>query len=185
MIEIKHFERQNQKHIEQGADLLAEAFPQAYAEDSIEEMMRLLSDDRIAIAAIEGDVVIGFVGAIPQYGITGWELHPLVVNKAYRLRGLGMQLMKAIELAVAEQGGITVYLGTDDEFNQTSLSDTDLYLDTWKKVEQVVNFKNHPYEFYQKTGYRIVGVIPDANGLGKPDIWMAKRVNVKVNNKEV
>jgi aminoglycoside 6'-N-acetyltransferase I len=32
----------------------------------------------------------------------------------------------------------------------------------------------HPYEFYQKLGYVIVGVIPDANGPGKPDILMAK-----------
>jgi hypothetical protein len=32
----------------------------------------------------------------------------------------------------------------------------------------------HPNEFYQKLGYEIVGVIPDANGLGKHDILMAK-----------
>jgi hypothetical protein len=31
-------------------------------------------------------------------------------------------------------------------------------------------------EFYQKLGYVIVGVIPDANGFGKPDIFMAKRL---------
>jgi hypothetical protein len=36
------------------------------------------------------------------------------------------------------------------------------------------NLKHHPYEFYQKLGYQIVGVIPDANGPGKPDILMAK-----------
>jgi len=33
-----------------------------------------------------------------------------------------------------------------------------------------------PFEFYQKCGFVIVGVVPDANGLGKPDILMAKRV---------
>ena len=32
------------------------------------------------------------------------------------------------------------------------------------------------YEFYQKIGFSFVGVIPDANGFGKPDIIMAKRV---------
>ncbi len=31
-------------------------------------------------------------------------------------------------------------------------------------------------EFYQKVGYTVVGVVPDANGLGKPDILMAKRI---------
>lgn len=35
----------------------------------------------------------------------------------------------------------------------------------------------HPYEFYQKLGYSIVGVLPDANGFEKPDIFMAKRVS--------
>ena len=30
---------------------------------------------------------------------------------------------------------------------------------------------------YQKCGFVIVGVVPDANGPGKPDILMAKRVH--------
>jgi aminoglycoside 6'-N-acetyltransferase I len=34
----------------------------------------------------------------------------------------------------------------------------------------------HPFAFYQKLGYEVVGVIPDANGFGKPDILMAKRI---------
>ncbi|EPU1074472.1 aminoglycoside N-acetyltransferase AAC(6')-Ia, partial [Klebsiella pneumoniae] len=41
----------------------------------------------------------------------------------------------------------------------------------------IKNIKNHPYEFYQKCGYSIVGVIPDANGKRKPDIWMWKKIN--------
>ena len=43
-------------------------------------------------------------------------------------------------------------------------------------LAQIRNLNNHPYEFYQKVGFTIVGVIPDANGFGKPDIMMAKRV---------
>jgi aminoglycoside 6'-N-acetyltransferase I len=38
------------------------------------------------------------------------------------------------------------------------------------------NLKNHPFTFYERLGYHIVGVIPDANGIGKPDILMAKRL---------
>jgi aminoglycoside 6'-N-acetyltransferase I len=34
----------------------------------------------------------------------------------------------------------------------------------------------HPYEFYQKMGYTITGVMPDANGIGKPDIFMSRRI---------
>jgi hypothetical protein len=33
-----------------------------------------------------------------------------------------------------------------------------------------------PYEFYQKMGFSLVGVMSDANGPGEPDIYMAKRV---------
>ena len=37
----------------------------------------------------------------------------------------------------------------------------------------------HPYSFYQQQGYSIIGVMPDANGRGKPDIIMGKRVDKK------
>ena len=34
----------------------------------------------------------------------------------------------------------------------------------------------HALEFYRKLGYTLIGVVPDANGYGNPDILMAKRL---------
>jgi hypothetical protein len=42
---------------------------------------------------------------------------------------------------------------------------------------KIQNLARHPFEFYRKVGFAIVGLLPDANGFGKPDIFMAKRVS--------
>ena len=71
---------------------------------------------------------------------------------------------------------LTLQLGTDDQASMTTLADTDLYDDLPSKIANIRNLRGHPYEFYQKLGFKIVGVVPDANGIGKPDILMAKRI---------
>ncbi len=71
---------------------------------------------------------------------------------------------------------MTLWLGTDDESGMTSVSDTDLYPDPLQKLINIKNIKKHPYEFYIKCGFSIVGVMPDANGIGKPDIYLAKKI---------
>jgi aminoglycoside 6'-N-acetyltransferase I len=58
----------------------------------------------------------------------------------------------------------------------SNLSGVDLYPDVWPHIANIRNLHGHPFEFYQKCGFVIVGVVPDANGLGKSDILMAKRV---------
>ena len=108
--------------------------------------------------------------------MTGWELHPLAVLKEYQRKGIGRALVNALENEVISRGGIMMYLGSDDESGTTSLYGTDLYEDTFGKLKNIRNTGGHPFPFYEKYGYRIVGVIPDANGIGKPDIWMAKRL---------
>lgn len=156
--------------------MLADAWPESYADSAAKEVARFLSADRIALIAVENSTALGFIGAIPQYGVTGWELHPLVVRKDKRLSGLGALLVDALEREAARRGAITIYLGSDDTKGKTSLANTDLYENTFAKIDGIQNIDRHPYEFYQKQGYKIVGVIPDANGSGKPDIWLAKRV---------
>ena len=91
--------------------------------------------------------------------------------------------MAALEARVAALGGLTVRLGTDDEplvetgRGRTSLFGIDIYRgEPLKHLSAIRNLGGHPFEFYLACGYAIVGVIPDANGLGAPDILMAKRV---------
>lgn len=178
-VKIEIFKIADHDHRIQAESLLRDAFPEAYEkpEKNAEiEVSNILSDERVALKAVYEEKLIGFTGAIPQYGITGWELHPLVVDKEYRGKGIGEKLVSFLEKEVLERGGITIYLGTDDEDGRTTLSNTDLFVDTFKKIEEIRNLKRHPFEFYKKIGYSIVGVIPDANGTGKPDIWMAKRI---------
>jgi aminoglycoside 6'-N-acetyltransferase I len=175
-MDIKPFTRDSEAYRKAFANLLIACFPHCYADCSVDKVEEYLSKDRIALMAIVDGRLAGFVGATPHYGVTGWELHPLAVFPEFQGLGIGSALVKALESDVLKRGGITLYLGTDDEFDKTSLSNTDLYEHLWEQIENIRNLKKHPYEFYQKQGFQIVGVLPDVNGLGKPDIYMAKRL---------
>jgi aminoglycoside 6'-N-acetyltransferase I len=77
---------------------------------------------------------------------------------------------------VRRRGALTLYLGSDDEFGGTTLYGVDVYPDVLKHIASLRNVAHHPFEFYQKCGFVLVGILPDANGFGRPDIFMAKRV---------
>jgi aminoglycoside 6'-N-acetyltransferase I len=169
--------------MDQAAGLLVEGFkehwPHAWPDMDAarREAREALQPDRINRVAVEEDgAVVGWAGAISGYGGRAWELHPLVVRPDRQGRGIGRALVADLETRVRERGGLTIYLGTDDEDGLTTLANTDLYPDVVRHLAEIRNLARHPYTFYQKQGYAIVGVIPDANGWGKPDILMAKRV---------
>ncbi len=161
---------------EQTVALLEESWPHCYPEKVARQTMEQLIETGIFLVALQGSVLLGMIGAQPQYGKTGWELHPLAVDVNHRFKGIGKALVKALEHAVSNAGGIVMYLGTDDAFDQTSLADSDLFDRPFEKIKAIKNKANHPYTFYEKCGYTIVGVIPDANGFHRPDIIMAKRI---------
>ncbi len=141
-----------------------------------EEVAEALEDGKICrVARNEGGSVLGWIGGQLFYERV-WELHPLVVHPDAQGRGIGRALVADLEVQVRQRGGLTIHLGSDDVSNMTSLGGVDLYPDVWVHLNQIQNLRGHPYEFYQKCGFVISGVVPDANGLGKPDILMAKRV---------
>lgn len=156
-----------------------EHWPHAWPslEAALEEVRQSFAPDRISRVAIdEGGNALGWIGGIRRYHGFTWELHPLVVHPRYQGRGIGRALVMDLEDQVRARGGVTVYLGSDDEDEMTTIGGVDLYPYVLEQLDRIHNVKRHPYEFYQKLGYIIVGVIPDANGAGKPDILMAKRL---------
>lgn len=140
------------------------------------EVAEMLAPERILRVAIADGQVIGWIGGIPEYNGNVWELHPLLVAPEWQGQGVGAALVRDFEALVLAKGGLTIQLGTDDVTDATSLSGVDLYEDTWEKVRNIRNLNGHPFEFYQKQGYTIIGVMPDANGRGRPDIYMGKRI---------
>lgn len=156
------------------SDMSPSAWPSIKA--AREEVEESFGPERMSIVALEGRRALGFAGAIRQYNGHTWELHPLVVHKEHRSGGIGAALVVNIESRVADCGGLTLWVGSDDESGMTSLYGDDLYPDPLAKLKQIRNINGHPYEFYEKLGFVLCGVLPDANGYGKPDIFMAKRV---------
>ena len=101
----------------------------------------------------------------------------MVVHREYRRRGIGRALVDAFEGEVASRGGLTITLGTDDDSGMTSLSDVNLYEDLPGHLARLRDLgRGHPFLFYRNLGYVVTGVMPDANGPGRPDIYMSKSV---------
>ncbi len=168
--------------IAQMAEVLVEAFAE-HSPDSwpdvpaaLEEISDALAPGKVCLAALDdAGAVLGWIGGQHEYSQV-WELHPLAVRPSNQQQGVGRALVTELEVRVHKLGCLTLRLGTDDEDEQTSISGIDLYPNPLEHLETIVNRRRHPFEFYQRCGYVVIGVIPDANGFGKPDILMAKRL---------
>jgi len=181
-LQIRDLTSDETEIIQKVATLLYEGFrehwPDAWPtlEEAIEEVHDSFEEGRISRVAVEADgLVLGWIGGQLFYDSV-WELHPLVVRGDQQRRGVGRALVADLEAQVRQRGGLTLMLGSNDDDHMTTLSGVDLYPDIWRHIANIQNLRGHPYEFYQKLGYAIIGVVPDASGIGKPDILMAKWV---------
>jgi aminoglycoside 6'-N-acetyltransferase I len=167
----------------QMADILLDGFSDtgtvawSTLEECFEEVRDSLNGKKISRIAINdsGEVLAWTIGAEIYDGHT-WELELLVVRWNAKRKGIGRKMLEDFEEQVRLRKGTVVFLGSDDENNRTSLGGIDLYPNPLEHLANIKNIGGHPFEFYQKCGYSIVGVVPDANGFGKPDIYMTKRI---------
>ncbi len=181
-MKIVDLDPKNESSVRQLAELLVDVLDIGWPtiEKALEEVRESFPDERISRIAVEDDLVLGWVGGIKEYDGHTWELHPLAVRRDRHRQGVGRALVADLEQQVRERGGHTVMLGTDDERGETSLAGIELFPNPLEHLRKIENPGGHPYEFYQKVGYTITGVVPDANGFGKPDIYMAKRIDASI-----
>jgi aminoglycoside 6'-N-acetyltransferase I len=141
------------------------------------EVLECTADGLIARVARDDDgSIAGWIGGRPEYDGNVWELHPLVVRLDRRRAGIGRALVEDLERLAAARGGLTLRLGSDDVTEMTSLGGVDLYPDPLVRLAAIEDRRGHPFGFYRRCGFALIGVIPDANGPGKPDILLAKRI---------
>jgi len=144
--------------------------------EAFDEVNECIERPNICIGIKTGDELIGWAGIRSMYEKT-WELHPMVIKKEYQRKGYGRLLLNEIERMAYLNGIIGLVAGSDDETNSTSLSEREINgVNIFDEIKSIKNYRNHPFEFYRKCGYTIVGVIPNANGQNKPDIWLWKDI---------
>lgn len=179
-MEIVNMATLGEEQLAQAAQMLHSSLPCGWPtlQDALDEVAERLVPQNTLLAALESGQVLGWGGILePTYDGKVFELHPLVVHADARGKGVGSAIVAALEAAAKAQGGLTLWLGADDEVNggETSLANADLFDGLPEKLASFAP-GTHQSAFYLKSGFKIIGVMPDANGPGKPDIYFGKRL---------
>lgn len=129
---------------------------------------------RSRVLLTEDGRAAGWIGAITDEHL--WEIHPIAVSPQDQRLGYGRMLVTDFISLAKESGAVAVWAGTSDETHSTSFSRIDLYRNASTALENFNAPEDHPVNFWSKVGFSLVGVMPDEEGLGKPGIHFAKRI---------
>ena len=131
----------------------------------------------LLLTALEDGAVIGLCGLLRENDGRVYEVHPLAVRKDRQRQGIGGTLLTEVTRIAKERGGLTLQLGFSDDKHggETSLANVDLYGDLPRRIAEFIPGTSQA-AFYLKHGFKIIGVMPDQYGIGKPGITMGKRL---------
>lgn len=138
------------------------------------EVRESFEPERRSRVLVEDGQAVAWIGAFEDEH--AWEIHPIAVAPGAQRNGYGLRLVDdVIELARAA-GAVSVWAGTSDETGSTSFSALDLYANPAAAFGPWTAHPEYPVNFWFKTGFSLVGVLPDDEGLGKPGLHFARRI---------
>lgn len=144
--------------------------------DARAEVVEYSTASQVSLVAELEHQIVGWISATPQYKQYGWELHPIVVAPQYQRRGVGTALINHLCDALQSRQATVLYAWSDDETMSTSLGGVNLYQQPLQHLSSFHPSSRHAGGFYLAQQFVLCGVIPDANGTGKPDILFARHI---------
>ena len=139
-----------------------------------EKVLEALKPGRHARVMLEGSRPVGWIATITGRHV--WEIHPIAIAVGSQYKGYGQQLVAHIEELARSNGALTLFAGTGDEVGTTNLFGYDIYRDPAVAISHIEGTGRNPFEFWLRAGFKVVGLMPDAEGPGKPGIHLAKRI---------
>jgi aminoglycoside 6'-N-acetyltransferase I len=136
--------------------------------------------EHIAFGAFADSTLVGWIGATPSYNGNVWEIQLLGVTPEWQRNGIATTLVHRLVTAVAHAGCHTVCVWCDDESKSTSIGGDSLFPHPLDALARLESGPRHAGGFYEHIGFVRCGILPDANGPGKPDILYAKPVMLPI-----
>jgi aminoglycoside 6'-N-acetyltransferase I len=147
------------------------------AADARRRVLQATAADRInRVLLNSASVPVGWIGVTPINHGRIWEIHPLAVAPAEQGKGYGSMLVSEVERLAQSRGVLGLLVGTSDETGATPLYGVDLYQNPCALLNRLTGAEQHAVTFWRKVSFTVVGVVPDAEGRGRPSILLAKRV---------
>jgi aminoglycoside 6'-N-acetyltransferase I len=132
------------------------------------------SRGKLGRVIMEQGEAAGWIGLIK--GKRVWEIHPIAIAIQSQYCGLGHLLVEDVARIAKSAGALTLFAGTSDEVGTTNLFGVDLYVDPGQAIVNIKATGRNPFEFWENAGFTVVGLMPDAEGVGKPAIQLARRL---------
>ena len=180
MSEIIDLDTTNSALVERLANITHEAFREnspdwvPTIELALRQVVAATSPGRLGRVILDQGQAAGWIGIIK--GRRVWEIHPIAIAIEHQYKGFGHLLVEDVARLAKAAGALTLFAGTSDEVGTTNLFGVDLYADPASAIKNLRATRRNPFEFWQNAGFTVVGLMPDAEGEGKPGIHMARRL---------